>query len=780
MARFLLVLFFLFAFLEFHSVALARPGAEINQTAIAVEDTRSVSDAPSNPYHGPDFFASQAAETIWYGGTIVQHVTNDPSSNARPLAAIGGKWTWSANGWGGIPHSGYYLDGWTSRDALSSTDVYFRRHDLSDTPCSAWQPPSWGSPRGTYVFWAGVTTTEANYLCYAAGSGYGNDWNQVLENTIALSGDAVTTLEFDYAYDSENGYDSCLVYVNVDAGATWQVLSQVNGGSGGYSGTGSGHESVNIGPYLTSAGNVGIRFRFNSDGGWSDEDGLNATNCGGLIVDNIRITEATNGVVHFCDAEGGACGWHWVGAVGPGNWVHLDYNPTIDDPCIPTDPLWCQMGDSVVTMYDITAPPAAPHRDKQENWIISPVIPIKGTAGEGLPTHVLQFERFVNLPLYNHVFLRWYVRYYPYDCGFGPRWSPWRNNNTVYYSATKACILGSFDVSAFMPSCIESAQVAMSTINLCSADPWKFGCTYVNNTTPYFDNARFGCTGSTTAPTITDNEADRYLDMFPTDGSLNCQSTANIGTAKGGGAISYFYLGDTLVVSGTTCPGSTGMEVWLHFKVKPGLCTNTGASWFGVYPQNAWNAARMDTAQRGSVVTPGSWMGTFHEDDPNYGLASSRWGGERNHVLPDGLFTYSTHVDYYVSTNYVGGGNSYELRCREPGFENLPDDVDILPSVSGPWPPHCPPLLYCDHADARGIQRWMEDALRCVPTNWDRYDKRAPTSGMKDGIGRMIGQEKGATLVQLQAYRSVILDCGNIYTDGMTTTDATLFQNFLA
>ncbi|MDI6809208.1 MAG: FlgD immunoglobulin-like domain containing protein [Candidatus Eisenbacteria bacterium] len=752
-----------------NGLTLARPVDVVNQAKIAMEDNPFTRE-PSTAFSGPDFFTSQAAETVWYGGTVLAGGTGGP------LGAVGGKWTWSPAGWGGIPHSGLYLDGWTSLDFLSSSDVYFRVHDLNDTPCFGTKPPAWG----TYVAWAGVTTTEGGNLCYAAGAGYGNSFNQLFQNTIAVSGDATTTLQFDYAYDSEVGYDSCHVDISVDAGATWIPLP-VNGGLGGYSGTGSGTESVNIGPYLAGAGNIELRFRAESDGGWSDEDGLNATACGEFIVDNIVITEAVAGVIHSCNFEAGACGWQWVGAVGPGNWVRLDYNPVIDDPCIPTDPLWCQMGDSVVVMYDPNGPPTAPHWTNQENWIISPKIPIKGTAGDGLPGHMFQFERFVNLPLYDHVFLQWFVRYFPYDCGFGPRWSPWRNNNTVYYSATKACILGAFDVSAFMPVCIESAQIAMTTINLCSQDPWKFGCTFVNNTTPYFDNARFGCTGLATAPMVSDMEWDKYLDMFPTDGTLSCASTANIGIANGGGQPAYMYLGDTLVVDGTTCPGFTGMEVWLHFRVIPGSCTNTAATWFGVYPPYVWHTARMDTAQRGAALSTTAWMGAFHEADPNYGLASGRWGGEANDILPDGLFTPGTHVDYYVSTNYVGSGVSFELRNEEPGFAGLPDDVEVLPSyMFKTTPPTAPCVLYCDHADSRGAQRWMEDALRCVPTNWDRYDKRAPTSGMRDGIGRITNMEKGATLVQLQGYKSVLLDCDNIYTDGMTTTDATLFQNFLA
>ncbi|MDI6809645.1 MAG: hypothetical protein QME66_11785 [Candidatus Eisenbacteria bacterium] len=523
-------------------VSLARPVSQIPQERIVSDDTPFITvEKGSSHYTGPDFFASGAAETIWYGGTQIV--------GGRPFAAIGGKWTWNASGWGGIPHSGLYLDGWVSRDMLYKTDVYhrgttygdeyFRRHDLSDTPCFLTKPPQWG----TYVFWAGLTTTEANALCWAAGSGYGDSWDQILQNTIALSGDAVTTLEFDYAFDSELGYDSSSVEISV--GTAWMKLSQVNGGRGGYSGEGSGHESVNIGPYLTGAGSYGIRFRFHSDGGWSDEDGLNWTNCGALIVDNIKIAEPTNGVIHSCDAETGNCGWEWQPWwVGPGDWVHLEYNPVIEDPCIASDPSWCQMGDSIVTMYDIAAPPTAPHRRLQENWIISPTIPIKGTPAEGLPTHIIQFERYGDLPQYNRVYYLWYVRYYPWDCGFGPRWSPWRSNNTYYYSATKSCGLFTSDFSGIVPSCVDSVEMVIATICLCSG--WDTYCTYLNNKTPYFDNARFGVVGSALASTITDVELEKYQDVFPADGTLNCTSAANIGIPLGHGA-SYLGLGDTLV-----------------------------------------------------------------------------------------------------------------------------------------------------------------------------------------------------------------------------------------
>ncbi|MDI6809306.1 MAG: T9SS type A sorting domain-containing protein [Candidatus Eisenbacteria bacterium] len=222
------------------------------------------------------------------------------------------------------------------------------------------------------------------------------------------------------------------------------------------------------------------------------------------------------------------------------------------------------------------------------------------------------------------------------------------------------------------------------------------------------------------------------------------------------------------------------MEVWLHFRVIPGACTNTGDPWFGVYPPFAWHSARADTAQKRTILAPDIWMGAFHEADPNYGLASGRWGGEGNDILPDGLFTSGTHVDYYVSTNCEGSANSFEMRNEEPGYENLPDDVEVLPSFSGDvGEGQYPCVLYCDHNDMRGTQRWMEDALRCVPTTWDRYDKRAPSSSRKTGIGRSAGSEKGATLTQLQGYKSVLLDAGAIYS-GVENADVDLFTSYLA
>ena len=191
----------------------------------------------------------------------------------------------------------------------------------------------------------------------------------------------------------------------------------------------------------------------------------------------------------------------------------------------------------------------------------------------------------------------------------------------------------------------------------------------------------------------------------------------------------------------------------------------------GVWSQHTWNSARMDTAEQnlfptgnnGSVVglTPGVWASTYHESDPKYATlgiskficamtvpggatnstnilcdgtnwgaygVGSGWDGvtttkEHTKILPDGLLTPGSHVQYFFRKSDVASPTAFEMD-PDTNFVLQVDDTDghrwqqfgVLPDrwKDGAWAaadrnasaPAC--MLYIDWEDRRGDERvWV-------------------------------------------------------------------------
>lgn len=164
-------------------------------------------------------------------------------------------------------------------------------------------------------------------------------------------------LTFQYRHDSEPGFD--YTYVEVDSSGTWVTLNGPgwDGASGGWLDLGA------EGYLLERFGNeLDIRFRFISDGAWSDEDGDYQSAGGAFHVDNITVYDYVGGAVLFYDdcQDGGLC----QPAVPPaaGDFWHI-----VDRKCpAHSDPhsWWC--GDDADTSH---IPP------NLENALVTPMIP---------------------------------------------------------------------------------------------------------------------------------------------------------------------------------------------------------------------------------------------------------------------------------------------------------------------------------------------------------------------------------------------------------------------
>jgi hypothetical protein len=192
-----------------------------------------------------------------------------------------------------------------------------------------------------------------------ADGGYGNSWDDRLAIPATdVTGAYYPVLTFAHYYDSEGGYD--FTYVQAKQGGVFVDMNA------GYNGQIAGGTWVDIGAYgfvLTGMDNpIEARFRFLSDGAWSDGDGLYLSVGGAYHVDNIKIFDFYGGTVYFFDDvnSGSPCVPQIPGSAG--DWWHL-VNDVCSSNVIPS--WWC--GDDADTSL---IPPSI------ANTLITPVADI--------------------------------------------------------------------------------------------------------------------------------------------------------------------------------------------------------------------------------------------------------------------------------------------------------------------------------------------------------------------------------------------------------------------
>ncbi|MCX5800274.1 MAG: hypothetical protein NTX17_02660, partial [Candidatus Eisenbacteria bacterium] len=243
--------------------------------------------------------ATQGTDTFYYGGTVVGDtitVRGRPSFlyAAEPASAGWANrkmWSFSSAGFNGTPHSGYFMDGWKGVDNTTEAEDYM--HVASSTSADPYLNIGSCVIDSNKSLFAGVTNQQGIDLCYNdnTGTGYGNNMYQtiVTKSYTYASGDQIT-LAYDYNAESEAGFDfsysilqvydtGASEWVNYDTMATYDVAT--------------GSESIDVDSYLASLTppvDFRIAFNFDSDGGYSDEDGYNPTACGGVEFDNYVLT----------------------------------------------------------------------------------------------------------------------------------------------------------------------------------------------------------------------------------------------------------------------------------------------------------------------------------------------------------------------------------------------------------------------------------------------------------------------------------------------------------
>jgi len=304
--------------------------------------------------------------------------------------------------------------------------------DLTAQPGVMFHVDTYRVVSGTQSLWCGHKADSAAPWCgYLALPGYGNSWNQYFETVgtgIPVAGDV--TFTFSAYYDSEPGYDYTYVdYADTSAGG-WANLYTLTG-----AGTLLAASSVIPAGTLPSS-TVDIRFHFQSDGAWSDQDGLWNTQ-GAIIVDDISVSD-TVGVVNTENFETEAVGatatadgvWEAYAGSGFGDFSGLFPGVSVLQQDVCTQDITCLWGffnhNNPLWVYDCD-PAFGSHPEQKvvpyhndagqyiNNEIWSPYINFtQDIYGNTVPatasTAVFEFYVYRNLPLDNLMFYVWHVR----------------------------------------------------------------------------------------------------------------------------------------------------------------------------------------------------------------------------------------------------------------------------------------------------------------------------------------------------------------------------------
>ncbi len=749
-------------------------------------------------------------ETVWFGGTVWA------ADSARWEAIEDGTWTFDSGVGSNFNHSAPWvnpykdpslhatMEGWIGIDNTYSEIRYFRRLTTADFA---------GSPSvcvgstaglgGSASLWCGVLRTEADSLCYAERMGYGNSWFVCMEHAFSYNGSGTVALQYTYRVDVESGWDYVYIYADTTGSDADVDVTQ-------YTGAASGTANLTLTPgatMRTTPGPYAIKFCVDSDGAYSDEDGLYASACGALALDDIHVTGG--GTNHTATFETGNDGWTLSPArPGPGgDWsdiMHVSDLPptsTVYDGCRTGCGLW----DSVLVFNDLSVGGAGGHGIYQDNIAMSPWIDLRAAGLMGKPIKFIEFYTYQDLPLPNYIFPQTVAQWYPEICaatGKVVTSSITSDGGVIYFYPPPPCTYPGFprrtNYASVIPADAEQVRIGLGVISYCR---YYSNCAGVSNATPYFDNVRFGVAGLGGAPALSVRTLDVPQDAFPQDGTLDMRSPGRVdcNTVKGSATPeASTSLGDTLTVNG----GFGGAEVRVVFAVSPGPGIDTPRlnAWLSSHAYETtwqgltWYSARMDSAEAGGGPVATRWMTAYHETDPNFiGADTDRDPTDldplgqmsrlKNDIFPDDLFTPGSRLCVFYKTRYLTGSIWYTDPDTAAGNYY---EMEVLPSsMAADSTFNC--LLYVDHADGRGAQPVIEGALgRLLParpgnfeqTAWDRWDVRASES-QQASFGRPANTQYGATSLQALGYRTILWDAGDLSAFTLVEEDAAVLIPWL-
>jgi len=665
-------------------------------------------------------------------------------------------------------------NGWISEDLTYSGDQF-------------WHVSAFRAINGAYSYWCG-TEFDGN-------PGYGNNWSQatVFVHQVPDAGVASTVRwTATIQNDTEPAYD--YTYLQVNRGGAWYVVNECV-----YDGdeTFAVDETFTVQPadYVGDGGDeIQLRILFESDGAWSDADGLWDTE-GAVQVDDITV-EVGGMVIDSEDFEDQVSD-RWLPEVfsGVGDYAALYLNLQDIDPCRSNFSSQVAFVDDGVVVPGTGGSPGQTWRYGPGGYIVNntgglagPDFYINNTIWspalvwpDGAEACYIQFEMFRHEELGSYsvwpgVFYQWHVRSIdtgdPQDLEQATR----SNRSFVQYGGPDY-IVQYEPVSDLLVPGRTHMQLSLSVVEY----GYVWGWIGTDGTpAPYFDNVR--CVAYPyDGPGMAGRAIDWYQDNFPASGDIDLVDLET-NSVRLDAAQNVAQQADLINYPGDSCwfdisavrAGSVLLE-YPEFHVR--MKANPLFDAYRVLPA-------------GFTLTPGFFDGNeslvegwvaadscFNNNaEPPYHV-QNRWTVD----LPDEHFFYPGDVlKWYVrAQDQVGGDVGTSLLPGDTtGFASFGHDHDLiypadfvvraLPTVSSDVGDQPDLLIWNDFIDRGADSQWrlaLSNLGLRQGVDYDVYATSGPTSGVGNGLGGR------ATSAQLSGYRTLLYSSGDLSVNLLSNGD---------
>ena len=641
--------------------------------------------------------------------------------------------------------------GWSSHD-LTEQDIHFHVDDFAGM--TGYSPIT-----GSKSLWCGERyMSSGEPLCtYMTLPGYGNYWSQYWTTRDCLVASGDVDVSFAATWDTEPSYDA--TYVEFDkCDDDWQV---VGGGPGVFDSFGSSPLTTVTIPAAMHAGSLRIRFRFESNRNFSDEDGLLDTN-GAIIIDDLAVTDSGGNIIPTEGFEsknpGDISTSDWEAGARPprGDFAALFSGGSLlqEDPAhTELSCVWAFINGSTAN-YGCGGHPsqiAVPFQMNDtplSNEIRSPWIPFTGPAGYATR---FKFRVYTDNPVDNLVFYQWWVRELLFlsSCP-----SEWRNDGVIYYSDRKRWRTQTVQLTPLLNTTSSSdlIQVALRVVDYSALWGGTVGSGACHSHAPLFDAPSiervFGRTYVPATMTL-------FQDRFPEDGTL-------MGTVRVDGiesdhlSIQIADAGAPIDFHNPNDPNS-GPAVYLHVRDLPG---KSGGIISG---GQDWPAVGSD--QFGTIIQ----------------MSEGTKPGEYIVDLNDQLYTPGDKIEYYVSSrtadNVLSYWSNFTDEASEVTASQYPMEMQCLPTPASQnlktALPTAVEFLYVDAYSGLGAQPAIETTLSELGVVFDRFDRNEPLQARQNGLGDL------ATYDQIAQYNCILWNTGDIYNNVFTDADVDLMLEYL-
>jgi len=757
----------------------------------------------------------QEADTVWFGG---YNAAEGKTYNSVDDGLNNATWTWD---------TGPALQGWTTVDLTQDLRVFFCRA-TADSFTVHHDPfsPMFSGEVGE--LWVGAHDDEANALGWVCGMGYSNNMCQrATSPSYAITSGQQVQITFKYFNDSEVDFDYTYVNVLCYQGATLTQTFEVNrltGTIGTVAVPANYSATVPYSSFSPAPNAVKLQFKFQADGGWSDQDGDYCTDRGPFAADDIHFRIATTD--HYFDFETTADSWTFERCEGIGAYMAVcaesDWSAWITGP----PAVRCPCDLSGHALYCATAVPFSPrpgHFTGHDELMSSPTVDRERfTTAGGWFQVLFKYDAFYFLRLSSGTFFRPGFSYYPFTTPEdpNPRWSPrqgqdvWRYTGQTPYCQHNAFF--SFTVppdGTPLPYNWNLMKANMEVTTDCDAfaiPPDQCRNEGKTNGAPIFDNMNVGLTGGVNAPGIVLETGHLFHDAFgqTVPNFLDPGDVCNADVAydlSRDNTDNNDWLEDTAVVMGppVTLPQYT-YWIDLCFKVTrkgprqdmiPGY--SAWKSRLSGNPETGFVCALMDTSE---IETGGVWgpdqngqprVTFFHENDPGFDPNYAERTPQQE-ILPDLVFTPGTRIDYYWRSYWAQNPQGYfTLPYLAPDVNTY--EMEFLPTMerdtSTPAQYDCiwPSVLYVDAFNG-GSETYIIPTLEQAGIVFDKFDRQNFSSNYDAAMLRSFGLglynpggygNNGCTLEQLLGYRMILFSSGTFGIGSGEVGDFSLLQNWL-